>query len=78
MYDIFQTVWHDCGFTWEDMQEWLVQKHVPSMQIIHIEVTITITTTITIIVIPIMSYFSAGPCPQSHPAMASRTGDDDG
>lgn len=42
MYDIFQTVWHDCGYTWEDMMEWLGLKHVPSMQIIHIEVTIII------------------------------------
>ena len=38
MYSVFQTVWHDCGFAWSDMEEWMEQKHVPAMQIIHIEV----------------------------------------
>ena len=49
MYSVFQTVWHDCGFSWEDMEEWMEQKHVPSMQIIHIEVTIFIIVFIIVI-----------------------------
>ena len=43
-YDIFASVWYDCGFTWDDMEEWIDQKLVPAMQIIHIEVKIVIIT----------------------------------
>lgn len=49
MYSVFQTVWHDCGFAWSDMEEWMEQKHVPAMQIIHIEVTIFIIVFIIVI-----------------------------
>ena len=50
-YTVFRTVWHDCGFAWEDMEEWMVQKHVPSMQILHIEGTIFIIVFISSIIV---------------------------
>jgi hypothetical protein len=40
LYELFAPVWHDCGYDWENMLEWLEKKHIPSMQIIHVEVVI--------------------------------------
>ena len=44
-YEIFASVWHDCGFTWDDMVQWMDEKMVPAMQIIHVEVILIIITT---------------------------------
>ena len=38
LYETFSTVWHDLGYSWEDCMEWMVTKHIPAMQIIHVEV----------------------------------------
>jgi hypothetical protein len=38
MYSIFSNVWHDLGYTWDDFLTWSDQRHVPSMQVTHVEI----------------------------------------
>ena len=38
LYETFSGVWHDLGYSWDDCMEWMVTRHIPSMQIIHVEV----------------------------------------
>ena len=38
LYQMFSGVWHDLGYAWDDVEEWMVQKHIPAMQVIHVEV----------------------------------------
>lgn len=40
MYQTFASVWHECGYSWDDMLSWLDETHVPSMQITHVEVLV--------------------------------------
>ena len=40
LYEIFSGVWHDLGYTWDDCMEWMVTRHIPAMQIIHVEVNL--------------------------------------
>jgi len=37
IYDLFSGVWHDMGYTWDDFLKWMVKRHIPAMQIIHVE-----------------------------------------
>ena len=38
LYEIFSGVWHDLGYSWEDLKDWMTARHIPAMQIIHVEV----------------------------------------
>ena len=38
LYELFSGVWHDLGYTWDDFLDWMVTRHIPAMQIIHVEV----------------------------------------
>ena len=35
LYEIFSGVWHDLGYSWEDLKDWMTSRHIPLMQLIH-------------------------------------------
>ena len=58
-YEIFSDVWAECGYTWDDMWDWVEKKMVPAMQIIHVEVTIVIYIgSVMIFAFPIVIIFN--------------------
>ena len=38
LYQLFSGVWHDLGFAWDDVESWMMERHIPAMQVIHVEV----------------------------------------
>lgn len=37
MFNVFSSVWEELGYSWEGFLEWSEKKHIPAMQVTHVE-----------------------------------------